>query len=167
PDALVVAVVPRGHGEPAAKGAKPGAPPLWATPREVRAAARRGAVGLALLGYNRGRRGLVATGVVGPDHWRLVAGPGARRGGSPSLITIVASGRSSHLGSGTPITATSATAGCSSRWFSTSTDELHSPPDLMTSLARSVSCRNPSGLMYPTSPVRSQPSSKESELSTP
>src|SRR5699024_4903620 len=87
--------------------------------------------------------------------------------GWPSLIPIVASGRSSHLGSGTPITATSATAGCSSRWFSTSTDEIHSPPDLMTSLARSVSCRNPSGLMYPTSPVRSQPSSKESELSTP
>ena len=32
-------------------------------------------------------------------------------------------------------------AGWAMRWFSSSTDEIHSPPDLMTSLARSVSVR--------------------------
>ena len=43
--------------------------------------------------------------------------------------------------------------------FSRSTELIHSPPDLMTSLDRSVSRRNPSGVSAPTSPVRSQPSS--------
>ena len=37
-------------------------------------------------------------------------------------------------------------------------DEIHSPPDLMTSLARSVSRMKPSASSVPTSPVRSQPS---------
>ena len=42
--------------------------------------------------------------------------------------------------------------------FSSSIDEIHSPPDLITSLARSVSLMNPSASRVPTSPVRSQPS---------
>ena len=38
----------------------------------------------------------------------------------------------------TPITAASATDGCPTAMFSISMDEIHSPPDLITSLARSV-----------------------------
>ena len=51
----------------------------------------------------------------------------------------MASGRSPHFSSGTPITAASATAGWAISAFSSSIDEIHSPPDLITSLARSVS----------------------------
>ena len=51
------------------------------------------------------------------------------------------------------------TSGWAMRAFSRSTELIHSPPDLMTSLARSVSVRNPSAVSEPTSPVRSQPSS--------
>src|SRR6266545_3523852 len=72
--------------------------------------------------------------------------------------TTEASGRSCHRSSGTPQTAASKTSGWDMRWFSSSTEEIHSPPDLMTSLARSVNTRNPSGEMVPTSPVRNQPS---------
>ena len=45
------------------------------------------------------------------------------------------------------------------RVFSNSTEEIHSPPDLMTSLARSVRVMYPCASMRPTSPVRSQPDS--------
>ena len=58
---------------------------------------------------------------------------------APSLTTTTASGRSCQRSSGTATTAASDTAGWPIRWFSSSTDEIHSPPDLMTSLARSVS----------------------------
>ncbi|CAM5633411.1 hypothetical protein SGLAM104S_08672 [Streptomyces glaucescens] len=78
---------------------------------------------------------------------------------APSLRTTVASGRSPHLSSGTATTAASATSGWDISAFSSSTEEIHSPPDLMTSLARSVRVRKPSGEMVPTSPVFSQPSS--------
>ena len=56
----------------------------------------------------------------------------------PSRSTTHASGRSSQRASGTAITAASTTSGCAMRWPSSSTDEIHSPPDLMTSFARSV-----------------------------
>src|SRR5436305_3342128 len=44
--------------------------------------------------------------------------------------TITSSGRSSHCGCGTPITAASATAGQPTAKFSTSIELIHSPPDL-------------------------------------
>src|SRR5699024_4842652 len=75
----------------------------------------------------------------------------------PSLRTTATSGRSSHFSSGIPMTAASATSSWAITWFSRSTEEIHSPPDLMTSFARSVSVRKPSLVMCPTSPVRSQP----------
>src|SRR5262249_49941084 len=54
--------------------------------------------------------------------------------------TTRASGRSPQRLSGTPMTATSATAGCRDIRFSSSSDETHSPPLLMTSFRRSVIC---------------------------
>lgn len=71
----------------------------------------------------------------------------------------MARGRSPHLSSGTATTAASVTSGWDISAFSRSTEEIHSPPDLMTSLARSVRVRKPSAEMVPTSPVFSQPSS--------
>src|SRR6185312_6869934 len=73
----------------------------------------------------------------------------------PSRSTHTASGRSSHLSLGTAITAASAIAGWPISAFSRATEEIHSPPDLITSLDRSVSERNPSAVIDPTSPVRS------------
>ena len=67
-------------------------------------------------------------------------------------------GRSLHRSSGTAITAASATAGWAITSFSSSTDEIHSPPDLITSLARSLIGVKPSSSSCPMSPVRSQPS---------
>ncbi len=64
-----------------------------------------------------------------------------RRRVRASRSTTATSGRSSHLGSGTPMTAASMTSGCPMTAFSRSTDEIHSPPDLMMSLVRSVSVR--------------------------
>ena len=60
---------------------------------------------------------------------------------APGRSTTVASGRSPHFSSGTATTAASATSGWPIRAFSSSTEEIHSPPDLMTSLARSVRVR--------------------------
>ena len=48
----------------------------------------------------------------------------------PSLSTTAASGRSLHLGCGTPITAASRTAGWPISAFSSSCDAIHSPPRL-------------------------------------
>ena len=48
---------------------------------------------------------------------------------------MISSGRSSHFGCLTPITAASATLGWPTARFSMSIEEIHSPPDLMTSLA--------------------------------
>src|SRR6476660_2021897 len=76
----------------------------------------------------------------------------------PSRTTTLASGRSPQRSSGTPTTHASSTAGCAISAFSSSTELIHSPPDLITSLARSVRIRYPSGESMPTSPVRSQPS---------
>src|SRR3954470_14934094 len=58
---------------------------------------------------------------------------------SPGFSTTQASGRSDHLGWLTPITAASATFGWPMIAFSRSTEEIHSPPDLMTSFVRSTS----------------------------
>src|SRR6476659_8364628 len=85
----------------------------------------------------------------------------------PCLRTTHANGRSCHRGSGTPMTLASTTSGCAIKWFSSSTELIHSPPDLITSLARSVICTNPSELTEPTSPVRSQPSSNFSGDGSP
>ena len=60
---------------------------------------------------------------------------------APSRSTTVASGRSPQRSSGTPTTQASSTAGWAISAFSSSTELIHSPPDLMTSLARSVSVR--------------------------
>src|SRR5271157_4766680 len=61
------------------------------------------------------------------------AGAGER----PGLGTTATSGRSDHLGSGTEMTAASKTSGWAITAFSSSTEDIHSPPDLMTSLVRS------------------------------
>ena len=61
----------------------------------------------------------------------------------PGLATTIRSGRSSHLGWGTPITAASATSGWPTARFSISMVEIHSPPDLITSLERSVMVMKP------------------------
>ncbi len=55
----------------------------------------------------------------------------------PSSNTTQASGRSDQRSSGLAITAASAIASCPISSFSRSTEEIHSPPDLMTSLERS------------------------------
>src|ERR1700704_3959360 len=78
---------------------------------------------------------------------------------SPGFTTTHASGRSDHFGCGTPMTAASATLGCPMMAFSRSTDEIHSPPDLMTSLVRSTRRMYASGVTTAMSPVFSQPSS--------
>src|SRR5207302_11022431 len=77
---------------------------------------------------------------------------------APSLSTTAASGRSSHFTSGIAITAASATAGCAISAFSSSTDEIHSPPDLITSFERSLIWMYPRGLIETMSPVLNQPS---------
>ena len=54
------------------------------------------------------------------------------------LSTTTSRGRSSHFGCFTPITAAWATAGCAMASPSMSIELIHSPPDLITSLERSV-----------------------------
>ncbi len=71
----------------------------------------------------------------------------------PPCSTTAASGRSAHFSSGTAITAASATAGCAMSAFSSSTDEIHSPPDLITSFERSLIWMNPRGWIETMSPV--------------
>ena len=76
----------------------------------------------------------------------------------PALRTTSSSGRSSHLGCLTPTAAASATPGQPTAAFSRSIELIHSPPDLITSLERSVICSMPSGWRTATSPVSNQPS---------
>src|SRR5437879_8850326 len=57
---------------------------------------------------------------------------------SPSLRTTIATGISPHLGSGADTTAHSKTAGCANIAFSTSIDEIFSPPLMMMSFLRST-----------------------------
>ena len=78
---------------------------------------------------------------------------------APSFSTTTASGRSSHFAWRTAMTAASLTASWPMSAFSRSTELIHSPPDLIRSLVRSVIFMNPSASMVATSPVRSQPSS--------
>ena len=59
---------------------------------------------------------------------------------TPGLGTTQASGRSTHFGCGTAMTAASRTLGWPMIIVSTSMDEIHSPPDLMRSFVRSVIC---------------------------
>jgi hypothetical protein len=51
-------------------------------------------------------------------------------------------------------------AGCAMAMFSMSMELIHSPPDLITSLLRSVICMKPSASMVATSPVGNQPSTR-------
>src|SRR3979490_1380791 len=62
---------------------------------------------------------------------------------APSRSTTQHRGRSAQRSSGLAITAASITSGCDMTSFSSSTEEIHSPPDLITSLARSVICTKP------------------------
>ena len=78
---------------------------------------------------------------------------------APGLHTTTSSGRSCQRGCGTAITAACNTAGWPMARFSSSTELIHSPPDLITSLLRSVSWMRPSGAMVARSPVFSQPCS--------
>ncbi len=57
---------------------------------------------------------------------------------APSRRTTNAAGRSCHFTCLSPTTVASATSGLAMIAFSRSIDEIHSPPDLITSLARSV-----------------------------
>src|SRR5688572_17176757 len=77
----------------------------------------------------------------------------------PCLRTTTSSGRSCHLGCATPITAACSTSGCPQATPSSAIVLIHSPPDLMTSLERSVSAMCPYLSIVATSPVLSQPSS--------
>src|SRR5207302_5461504 len=54
------------------------------------------------------------------------------------LGTAKTTGRSSHFVWGKPMTAASMILGWAMTAFSSSTDEIHSPPDLITSLVRST-----------------------------
>ena len=56
---------------------------------------------------------------------------------APGLSTIRALTVSPHFSSGTPITHTSATAGCENSRSSTSIDDTFSPPLMITSFLRS------------------------------
>ena len=85
----------------------------------------------------------------------------------PSSRTTATIGRSLHRSSGTAMTAASTTSGWAITSFSSSTEEIHSPPDLMTSLVRSLICMNPLRSSDPMSPVRSQPSWKRSGAGSP
>ena len=55
-----------------------------------------------------------------------------------ATIEVQANGRSAQRGWAIPITAASATAGCAMIAFSSSTELIHSPPDLIRSLVRSA-----------------------------
>src|SRR5258708_5075277 len=75
----------------------------------------------------------------------------AGSGGMPARSTTMASGRSPHFASSMPITATSATFGCWPMMASSSREETHSPPVLITSLIRSVTIRYPLRSIFPMS----------------
>src|SRR6056297_99033 len=77
---------------------------------------------------------------------------------SPGAFTTQASGASPQRSWATPHTAASALLGWAISSFSSSTELIHSPPDLMRSLVRSTSRIRPRSSTVATSPVRSQPS---------
>ena len=79
-------------------------------------------------------------------------------GAQPSRGTTTMSGRSSHLGWKTPMTAACFTSGWPTAAFSRSMELIHSPPDLITSLVRSVMRMKPCSSRVATSPVGNQPS---------
>ena len=71
--------------------------------------------------------------------------------------TMTANGRSPHFSSGRATNAVSRMLVCDKSVFSSSTEEIHSPPLLIRSLVRSVIRMYPSELMAAMSPVRNQP----------
>ena len=76
----------------------------------------------------------------------------------PCASTTNACGVSPHFSLGSPTTAASTTAGCRSSVPSTSTEEMFSPPLMITSLIRSRISTYPSGCTTAASPVWNQPS---------
>ena len=93
---------------------------------------------------------------------RLVADRLAARASATTRI-----GRSPHLRCGRPITAASETSGCALTTASISAGLIHSPPDLIRSLARPVMMRLPSASMRARSPVGNQPSASVARCSSP
>lgn len=86
---------------------------------------------------------------------------------APSARTTRALTVSPHFSCGTPMTATSATAGWLKIVSSTSIDDTFSPPVMITSFLRSEIVRCPSASSSaPPSPVRNQPSSRTAEVSS-
>ena len=83
---------------------------------------------------------------------------------APSASTTSALTVSPHFSSGTPMTATSATAGWLKMRSSTSIDETFSAPVMITSFFRSEIVRWPSSSSWPPSPVWNQPPSRASAL---
>ena len=74
----------------------------------------------------------------------------------PSSSTTHASGRSPHRSSGTPITAASRISGWAISSFSSSTDEIHSPPGL-DEVLRAVDEADPSALVHRRDVAGAQP----------
>mmetsp|Transcript_14548 Transcript_14548/g.36955 ORF Transcript_14548/g.36955 Transcript_14548/m.36955 type:complete len:270 (-) Transcript_14548:781-1590(-) len=83
--------------------------------------------------------------------------PSAAPAPAPGASMMMATGRSSHLGCGIATTAAIATSSNAEMWFSMSIEEIHSPPDLITSFDRSVMTMAPPLSSFATSPVMSQP----------
>jgi hypothetical protein len=94
--------------------------------------------------------GMLSTNVTssGVHHLAILPSKNARSSSrftsAPGFLVTTSSGRSSHFGCLTPMHAAIATAGWAIAMFSRSIEPIHSPPDLMTSLLRSVICMNPS-----------------------
>ena len=72
---------------------------------------------------------------------------------SLAILATMIIGLSPHLESLTPIAATSLTPLHLETMSSICKDEIHSPPDLIISLIRSVIIKDPVSSIYPTSPV--------------
>src|SRR5699024_3274411 len=82
------------------------------------------------------------------------------------ICTKSMKGRSSHLGCSNPTTAAWFTLGWPTMAFSISIDDIHSPPDLITSLSRSVILMKQYSSMVATSPERQYPSTNLSVSSS-
>ena len=112
---------------------------------------------------------MVSTNTTSSGIWNLAVLPTKKASSSsrltsmPGFLTTAMMGRSSHLGWRMPTQAAIATAGCAMAMFSTSIELIHSPPDLITSLLRSVICKKPSASIVATSPVGNQPPSTSGE----
>ena len=92
--------------------------------------------------------------------WSLIAvlqSPPSTALPPPSANTSTHTGLSSHFGCGCATTAHAATEGSATICFSKSIDDIHSPPDLITSFERSRMIRFPPASIDAMSPVASHP----------